>query len=125
MPATPFQDIAIDRVFIGSCTDSRIEDLRAAAQEPKGRRAVVPGMVSPGSSTVQATGGSRKDWTASSSPLASTARSRLLQVQWIERRLGCARRALRLDNKSQFRRPPRLRRATHIMSPATMSHATS
>jgi len=53
MPATPLEHIAIDRVFIGSCTNSRIEDLRAAAQVLKGRRAVVPGMVSPGSSAVK------------------------------------------------------------------------
>src|SRR5215470_7179986 len=52
-PATPLQDIAIDRVFIGSCTNSRIEDLRAAAHVLKGRRVKVPGMVSPGSSGVK------------------------------------------------------------------------
>ena len=45
--------VAIDRVFIGSCTNSRIEDLRAAALVLKGRRAAVPGMVSPGSSAVK------------------------------------------------------------------------
>jgi 3-isopropylmalate/(R)-2-methylmalate dehydratase large subunit len=43
----------IDRVFIGSCTNSRIEDLRAAAAVLEGRRVVVPGMVSPGSSAVK------------------------------------------------------------------------
>jgi 3-isopropylmalate/(R)-2-methylmalate dehydratase large subunit len=53
MPATLLEHIAIDRVFIGSCTNSRIEDLRAAAQVLKGRRAVVPGMVSAGSSAVK------------------------------------------------------------------------
>ena len=47
-PATPLEQVAIDRVFIGSCTNSRIEDLRAAAHVLKGRRATVPGMVSPG-----------------------------------------------------------------------------
>jgi 3-isopropylmalate/(R)-2-methylmalate dehydratase large subunit len=52
-PATPLERIAIDRVFIGSCTNSRIEDLSAATQVLKGRRAVVPGMVSPGSSAVK------------------------------------------------------------------------
>jgi 3-isopropylmalate/(R)-2-methylmalate dehydratase large subunit len=52
-PATPLQQVAIDRVFIGSCTNSRIEDLRAAARVLKGRRAAVPGMVSPGSSAVK------------------------------------------------------------------------
>jgi 3-isopropylmalate/(R)-2-methylmalate dehydratase large subunit len=40
-------------VFIGSCTNSRIEDLRAAAAILAGRRARVPGLVSPGSSAVK------------------------------------------------------------------------
>jgi len=52
-PLTPLDQIAIDRVFIGSCTNSRIEDLRAAAKVLDGRRATVPGMVSPGSSAVK------------------------------------------------------------------------
>ncbi len=46
-------DIAIDRVFIGSCTNARIEDLRAAAAVLAGRTARVPGFVSPGSSAVK------------------------------------------------------------------------
>jgi 3-isopropylmalate/(R)-2-methylmalate dehydratase large subunit len=46
-------EIRIDRVFIGSCTNSRIEDLRAAAAILAGRRARVPGLVSPGSSAVK------------------------------------------------------------------------
>jgi 3-isopropylmalate/(R)-2-methylmalate dehydratase large subunit len=46
-------DIAIDRVFIGSCTNGRIEDLRAAAAVLVGRKAVVPGLVAPGSSAVK------------------------------------------------------------------------
>jgi 3-isopropylmalate/(R)-2-methylmalate dehydratase large subunit len=52
-PATPLEAIAIDRVFIGSCTNSRIDDLRTAARVLKGRRVKVPGMVSPGSSAVK------------------------------------------------------------------------
>jgi 3-isopropylmalate/(R)-2-methylmalate dehydratase large subunit len=52
-PATPLEQVAVDRVFIGSCTNSRIEDLRTAARVLKGRRAVVPGIVSPGSSGVK------------------------------------------------------------------------
>jgi len=52
-PATQLAEVSIDRVFIGSCTNSRIEDLRAAAHVLKGRRAIVPGMVSPGSSEVK------------------------------------------------------------------------
>jgi 3-isopropylmalate/(R)-2-methylmalate dehydratase large subunit len=46
-------DIAIDRVFIGSCTNARIEDLRAAAAVLAGRASKVPGLVSPGSSSVK------------------------------------------------------------------------
>jgi 3-isopropylmalate/(R)-2-methylmalate dehydratase large subunit len=52
-PATPLQQVTIDRVFIGSCTNGRIEDLRAAAKVLKGRKASVPGMVSPGSHGVK------------------------------------------------------------------------
>jgi 3-isopropylmalate/(R)-2-methylmalate dehydratase large subunit len=47
------QGVPIDRVFIGSCTNSRIEDLRAAAAVLAGRRSRVPGMVSPGSTPVK------------------------------------------------------------------------
>jgi 3-isopropylmalate/(R)-2-methylmalate dehydratase large subunit len=53
---TPIQDIAVDRVFIGSCTNSRIGDLRAAAEVIAGRRvaASVNAMVVPGSQQVKA-----------------------------------------------------------------------
>ncbi len=46
-------DIAIDRVFIGSCTNARIEDLRAAAAVLSGRSSKVPGLVSAGSTLVK------------------------------------------------------------------------
>jgi len=53
---TPIQEITIDRVFIGSCTNSRIGDLRAAAEVVRGRRvaAGVNAMVVPGSEQVRA-----------------------------------------------------------------------
>jgi 3-isopropylmalate/(R)-2-methylmalate dehydratase large subunit len=55
-PGTPIQEIALDRVFIGSCTNSRIGDLRAAAGMIKGRKVAdsVYAMVVPGSQQVKA-----------------------------------------------------------------------
>jgi 3-isopropylmalate/(R)-2-methylmalate dehydratase large subunit len=55
-PRTPITDIRIDKVFIGSCTNSRIEDLRAAAAVVKGRRiasSVQLALVVPGSGVVK------------------------------------------------------------------------
>jgi 3-isopropylmalate/(R)-2-methylmalate dehydratase large subunit len=52
-PGVALTDIPIDIVFIGSCTNSRIEDLRAAAAILKDRRAIVPAIVSPGSRSVK------------------------------------------------------------------------
>jgi len=53
---TPLQEIKIDRVFLGSCTNSRIEDLRAAARIVEGRKvaSTVQAMVVPGSMLVKA-----------------------------------------------------------------------
>ena len=58
---TPMQEITLDRVFIGSCTNSRIGDLRAAAEVVKGRKVAVDvdAMVVPGSQQVRAAGRGR------------------------------------------------------------------
>ncbi len=56
-PNTPIRDIKLDKVFIGSCTNSRIEDLRAAAAVAKGRKVAANiklAMVVPGSGQVKA-----------------------------------------------------------------------
>jgi 3-isopropylmalate/(R)-2-methylmalate dehydratase large subunit len=55
-PGTRLQDIAIDTVFIGSCTNGRIEDLRAAAEILKGKKIKdgIRAMVVPGSGLVRA-----------------------------------------------------------------------
>jgi 3-isopropylmalate/(R)-2-methylmalate dehydratase large subunit len=54
-PGTPITDIAVERVFVGSCTNGRIEDLRAAAQVVAGRKVHdgVNAMVVPGSGLVK------------------------------------------------------------------------
>src|SRR5450432_2394426 len=54
-PGIPIQQIRVDRVFIGSCTNSRIEDLRAAARVAKGYKVAsgVRAMVVPGSQNVK------------------------------------------------------------------------
>lgn len=54
-PGTAVEDIALDRVFLGSCTNSRIEDLRAAADVVRGRTVAktVRAMVVPGSGLIK------------------------------------------------------------------------
>ena len=55
-PGTTMTDVKLDRVFIGSCTNSRIGDLREAAEVVRGRRVAssVDAMVVPGSQQVKA-----------------------------------------------------------------------
>ena len=55
-PDTPMQDVKIDRVFIGACTNARLEDLRAASEVVKGRHVHqdVYAMVVPGSALIKA-----------------------------------------------------------------------
>ena len=52
-PGQPIAGTPVDQVFIGSCTNARLEDLRAAAAVLHGRGAKVPGLVSPGSMPVK------------------------------------------------------------------------
>ena len=52
-PGMALTDIPVDQVFIGSCANARIEDLRAASKIVKGRHAVIPALVVPGSTQVK------------------------------------------------------------------------
>jgi 3-isopropylmalate/(R)-2-methylmalate dehydratase large subunit len=55
-PGTPLRDIALDKIFIGSCTNARIEDLRAAARVVAGKHVaanIVQALVVPGSGLVK------------------------------------------------------------------------
>jgi 3-isopropylmalate/(R)-2-methylmalate dehydratase large subunit len=54
VPGTAMRDLPIDQVFIGSCTNGRIEDLRAAAAVVKGHKARTRALVTPGSGLVRA-----------------------------------------------------------------------
>ena len=119
-PGTPIEQIPLDRVFIGSCTNSRIGDLRAAAAVVAGRKvaASVSAMVVPGSQQVKAQ--------AEAEGLDRVFRD--AGFDW--RVAGCSmclgmnpdiarsRRALRLDLQPQLRGPPGPRRAHPPRLPA-------
>ena len=77
-------EIALDRVFIGSCTNSRIEDLREAAAVVDGRQVAgsVRAMVVPGSQQVKAHGRGRGPATRSSAPPASSGARRAARCAW-------------------------------------------
>ena len=104
-PGTKLTDIAIDRVFIGSCTNARIEDLRAAAAVLAGRVSKVPGLVSPGSSAVKRQAEQEGLDRIFRDAGLEWGEFGLLDVRRHQRRYCCARRALRFDHQPEFPRP--------------------
>ena len=81
---TPIIELKLDRVFIGSCTNARIGDLRAAAEVVKGRRwpATVNAMVVPGSQQVRAQAESEGLDEIFREPPASTGAPRAARCAW-------------------------------------------
>ena len=108
-PGTPIEDIAVDRVFIGSCTNSRLEDLRAAAKVVAGKhvaKSLKQALVVPGSRVVKAAAekeGLDKIFRDAGFEWRDAGCSMCIAH---ERRRAAERRALRQHFESQLRRAP-------------------
>ena len=107
-PNTLLTDVPVQRVFIGSCTNSRIEDLRAAAAIARGRKVAegVTALVVPGSGHVKHQAEEEGLDRIFLEAGFRMARRRLLDVHVDERRQGNERRTNCLDLEPQFRGPP-------------------
>ena len=105
---TPLRDVAVDTVFIGSCTNGRIEDLRAVAAVAEGRTVAdgVRTLVVPGQPRGQGPGRGRGHRPGAHRRRVRLARARVLDVPGHEPRQAGPRRALRLDQQPQLRGPP-------------------
>lgn len=122
-PGQKLEGTPVDQVFIGSCTNGRIEDLRAAADVLRGRKAKVPGLISPGSAQVKAQAEAEGldrifieaglDWVASGCSMCVGMNGDLV---------GEGRRCASSTNRNFKGRQGRGAR-THLMSPAMVAAA--
>jgi 3-isopropylmalate/(R)-2-methylmalate dehydratase large subunit len=125
-PRMRIDQIPIDKVFIGSCTNSRIEDLRAAAAVARGRRIaanVKLALVVPGSGLIKAQAeaeGLDKIFIAAGFEWRQPGCSMCLAMNADRLESG---RALRLDLQPQFRGAPGAGGRTHLVSPAMAAAA--
>ena len=119
----PLDGTPVDQVFIGSCTNGRIEDLREAARVLAGRRSKVPGLVAPGSARVKAQAESEGldrifveaglEWTASGCSMCVGMNGDIV---------GEGKRCASSTNRNFRGRQGRGAR-THLMSPAMVAAA--
>lgn len=124
-PGQPLESIAIDHVFIGSCTNGRIEDLRAAARITQGRRLAdgVTAMVVPGSAAVRRQAeaeGLDRIFTAAGYAWRGAGCSLCVAIN--EDRLQPGQRCASTSNRNFEGRQGRGSR-THLMSPAMAAAA--
>ena len=104
---TPLREIEVDTVFLGSCTNGRIEDLRVAAELLRGQHVAADTrmLVVPGSVAVKAAGRGRGPGRGLHRRRRRVARGRVLDVPGHEPRPAQARRAVGLDQQPQLPGP--------------------
>ena len=126
-PGTRITDIGIDRVFLGSCTNGRIEDLRAAAAVVAGHKVSerVNAMVVPGSGLVKAQA-EAEGWTRSSRRPGSTGASRAARccLAMNPDKLAPGERCASTSNRN-FEGRRGFKGRTHLVSPAMAAAAAS